>query len=112
MISAQTLRICRVENWRPLFCIMLKLARRDVVPELQRVRDGLDRLETLANAADRHVAVAEDAAKNGLIHVHALDLVKIHFEGPTLDEAFLVHNRQGGKVGLSGPATEPGLEGP
>src|SRR5262249_445721 len=88
------------------------LARRDVVPELQRVRDGLDRLDSFADTANRHVTVTQDSTENGWIHVHAFNLVKVHFEGGALDEAFLVYNPQAGDVGLGGPAMEPGLEGP
>src|SRR5215475_12248778 len=76
------------------------------------MRDSLDGLDPFTDSANRHIAIAEHATENGLIHVYALDLVKVHFEGPAFDETFLVHNSQAGHVGLGGPAVEPRLESP
>src|SRR5688572_24010286 len=68
------------------------LPRRDVVAELNRRTDHFDVLVALADAADGHIAIVEDAGGNRLLDVDALDLVEVHLERLALDEALLVHD--------------------
>src|SRR5205085_3079157 len=84
------------------------LPRGDVVAEFERRGDGRDRLDTFADAANRHVTIIQDAAENGLVDVDAFDLVETHLERTPLDEPGLVHHPQIGHVGFGGPDVEPG----
>src|SRR4030088_2778340 len=88
------------------------LSRGDVIAEVERRSDGIDRLGPLADAPHGDAAVVEDAAENALVDVDALDLVKAHFKRTSLDEAGLVDDAQVGDVGFGGPAVEPGFHGP
>src|SRR5436853_4787759 len=88
------------------------LSRGDVIAELEWRSDGIDGLGPLADASHRNVTVVQYATKNALVDVDALDLVEADLERAALDEAGLVDNAHIGDVGLSGPAMEPGLQGP
>src|ERR1700692_1781937 len=88
------------------------LSRRAVIAELKWRSDGIDGLGPLAHAPHRDVAVVEDATRNALVDVDALDLVEAHLERAALDEAGLVDDAHVGDVGLGGPAAEPGPPGP
>src|SRR5258708_40255129 len=87
------------------------LSRGDVIAEFERRGDGVDRLGALADAAYRDAAVVEDAARDALVDVGALDLVEAHLKGAALAEAGLLHDPHIGDVGLGGPALAPGLHG-
>src|SRR5260370_40960685 len=67
--------------------------RGDVVAQLERMIDMRQRLEPRPGAVDDHVAVIEQAAEDGLVDVHALDLVHVHFHGVAADEPAPVEYR-------------------
>src|SRR6266571_5079395 len=49
--------------------------------------DVRQRLDPHAGAVNDHVAIIEQAAEDGLVDVHALDLVHVHFHGVAAHEA-------------------------
>src|SRR5713101_1274782 len=82
--------------------------RGDVIAQLERMIDMQQRLEPHAGAVDDHVAVIEHAAEDGLVDVHALDLVHVHFHGVAAHEAALVDDPPIGHGDLRGHPVKPG----
>src|SRR5262249_8832837 len=86
--------------------------RGDVIAELDRRIHLLERLDADADTTDEDVAVVEDAAEDRLIDVDAFDLVEMHLDGASANEAALVDDAPVGHRDLGGPAAKPGPEQP
>ncbi len=79
----------------------------DAVSEFDGSRDAGQRFKARAGAGDDHGAKVENAAENGLVDLHALDLVHVHLVGPALDESGLVDDAQVGDRDLRRPPAVP-----
>src|SRR5947209_2835702 len=69
--------------------------------------DVRQRLDPHAGAVNDHVAIIEQAAEDGLVDVHALDLVHVHFHGVAAHEAALVDDPAVGDRDLRGHPVKP-----
>src|SRR5438034_932256 len=70
--------------------------------------DVRQRLDPHAGAVNDHIAVIEQAAEDGLVDVHALDLVHVHFHGVAAHEAALVDDPAVGDRDLRSHPVKPG----
>src|SRR4051812_29650402 len=64
---------------------LLRSAGQDRAAKLERFGHVPERLNGLARAPDCDCAVAEQPTYNGLVHVHALNLVEVHLHRMSLD---------------------------
>src|SRR5438876_4488275 len=83
-------------------------ARRHAAAEVQGVVDHPQGLDAGAGPANGDIAVIEDAAEDGLVDVHALDLVHVHLDGVPSDQTPLEDHAAVGDRELGADAPDPG----
>src|SRR3954469_18624778 len=79
----------------------------NVISQLDRRRHQPERLEAFARSQKSHMAIIEDAPKDRLIDLHALDFVHIHLVRPAADEACLVNDAAVRDRDFGGSLNEP-----
>src|SRR5947209_7961301 len=89
-----------------------RLRSRHEIAQLQRMVDAAQRLNRLAGAANDDVAIIEQAARDALDDVDALDLVHMHLDRAAMNKTGLVDDPPVGHCHLGDPAPEPSLRAP
>src|SRR5579883_2335002 len=82
-------------------------ARRNRAPQFERRVDLADRLERAPGAADRDIAVVENAPKQRLVDIDAFDLLHVHLDRVAADEAALENDAAVGHRDFRRRAAKP-----
>src|SRR5215831_2836553 len=72
--------------------------------------DIIQRFDANAGPANGDVAVVEHPSQYRLVDIHALNLIHVHLNRVSADEAPLVDDAAVSHINLCGPAPKPGTE--